>query len=188
MNEITIKIPDDDHSRECIICMEDLSDNLIENKYCDCNFNYHENCYEKWLVYTNLSPINIERDNSYVDYRCILCRKSILFDVKINEWLDENNYKFKELEHMRDMTHVVIRNVILNQRTRIRRARTLARRIRCCVCERYSRPFLINITCCYNVTIWNKTDVRVIMLIFIFLLGMFMLGFMMIYGSNPGIF
>ena len=186
MNEITIKVPDGDHSQECIICMEDISENLIKNENCDCNFKYHEKCYEKWLVYNNLTPINIERDNEYIDYRCILCRERILFNVKIDEWLDENSEKFKELENMRDMTHVTIRNVIIQAQARVRRRRQLVRRRRCCVCERYRYPFIINITCCYNVTIWNWDDVRVIILIFIFLIVILIMTFMILYASNFG--
>ena len=58
-----------------------ISENLLDNEYCDCNFKYHEKCYEKWLVYNNII-INMERNNDYRDYRCILCKERILFDVK----------------------------------------------------------------------------------------------------------
>ena len=175
MNEIKIKVHDSDRSQECIICMEDISENLLDNEYCDCNFKYHEKCYEKWLAYNNIITINMERNNDYVDYRCILCKERILFDVKINEWMDETSEKFKELNNMRDMTDIMIRNVILEQRERIRRTRELSRIRRCCICEKYNNPFLINITCCYNVTIWNGNDVRVIVAIIVsmLLLGAF---------------
>ena len=81
--------------------MEDISENLLDNEYCDCNFKYHEKCYEKWLVYNNIITINMERNNDYVDYRCILCKERILFDVKINEWMDETSEKFKELNNLK---------------------------------------------------------------------------------------
>ena len=89
--------------------------------------------------------------------------------------MDETSEKFKELNNMRDMTDIMIRNVILEQRERIRRTRELSRIRRCCVCEKYNNPFLINITCCYNVTIWNGNDVRVIVAIIVsmLLLGAF---------------
>ena len=41
--------------------------------------------------------------------------------------MDETSEKFKELNNMRDMTDIMIRNVILEQRERIRRTRELSR-------------------------------------------------------------
>ena len=136
MNDIKLEIENDDintdRSGECIICMEDMSENLIENKYCDCNFKYHERCYEKWLVYSNLSPINERRDNNFIVYKCILCKEGIQFDVSINEWLNEKSDKFKELEEMRDMTRIIVRNHVLRRRRTVRRAIENVRRRRCC--------------------------------------------------------
>ena len=177
MNDIKVEIANEDintdRSKECIICMEDISENLIDNKYCDCKFKYHKNCYEKWLVYSNLSPINRERDNNFIVYNCILCKEGIQFDVKIDEWLNENSDKFKEMEEMRDMTRIVVRNQILRRRRTVRRAVERVRRRKCCVCEKYSYPFMINITCCYYVKIYTREDIQtmgIFLIVFLFIM------------------
>ena len=156
--------------------MEDISENLIENKYCECNFKYHKNCYEKWLVFNNLSPINAIRDNEFIVYECILCKGGIQFDVSINEWLDEKSDKFKEIGEMRDMTNVIVRNNILRRRRRIRReVETIRRRRKCCVCEKISYPFMINITLCYYSKIYTWEDIQMVLIFLVIMLMVFLL-------------
>lgn len=50
----------------CLFCLEDLSEdnqgNLSQNKLCSCNYFYHQNCLDKFVI----AEV----------YNCPLCRKS----------------------------------------------------------------------------------------------------------------
>ena len=97
MNDIKIEIPEREYDKECIICFEDISNNkLEENKYCGCKFTYHENCYEKWLVYIKLTPASRRRRERMEPYKCILCRDAIDINIDLDKWLKEGSEGFKE--------------------------------------------------------------------------------------------
>uniref|UniRef100_A0A6C0IV60 RING-type domain-containing protein n=1 Tax=viral metagenome TaxID=1070528 RepID=A0A6C0IV60_9ZZZZ len=51
-----------DDTEYCIFCYQNI--NLIKNNLCECNYYYHNKCYEQWI-------------NSSQKYECCICNKKI---------------------------------------------------------------------------------------------------------------
>ena len=49
----------------CIICLDNDKD-IINNHFCDCKFQFHSECYFRWLKNKNIKV-----------FRCIICSKRI---------------------------------------------------------------------------------------------------------------
>ncbi len=194
MHEIQIEIPDEttrDYDNECIICFEDKTKNrkeLVKNKYCDCNFLYHQKCYEKWLVYLKLTPPN--RHRRLNEYRCILCRKYIDFKIDMEEWLEEGSEGFKELENMRDMTDVLRRNErrIYERRRQLRRELRRRRSGHCCLCEIIHDPWMLQVIICHNDFTSDYNDFKVSIFIIVFIFMITIAIFIVLTLTSPWIF
>lgn len=78
----------EDHTK-CIFCFDDLKEDILDNKMCNCKFKYHEICYSKWLLNK--------------DKKCIICNKKIKFnsiylEIESDKTFEDNDSDNESIE------------------------------------------------------------------------------------------